>query len=370
MVAWSGLNKPLVASLLGTFVGLTIASIAVYLNSDRIRRQQSSLQEGTTDIIGFAANSKEGGDVPENAPHGCPGIQSEGAGKTDACEGCPNRALCSSGVAAKNSPQLDEIATKMKNVKHRILVLSGKGGVGKSTVATQMAWELHSRGKSVGLLDIDICGPSIPRMTGTLGSDVRSYGEGWLPVSIDGRFCVMSIGYLLPNNDDAVIWRGPKKNGLIRQFLTDVYWNDLDYLIIDTPPGTSDEHLSIVSMLQEVGVTGAIVVTTPQEISLQDVRKELNFCKQTHIPVLGLVENMAGSVFATLDPDGAKNTAEKMEVPFAGRISLSPEVLAACEHGEMIPKDTDSSKQLKTVLDACLAHISEEPTCMVPADIE
>eukprot|EP01055_Gregarina_sp_Pseudo9_P000891 Gregarina_sp_Pseudo_9__890@NODE_156_length_3937_cov_17_817599_g143_i0_p2_GENE_NODE_156_length_3937_cov_17_817599_g143_i0NODE_156_length_3937_cov_17_817599_g143_i0_p2_ORF_typecomplete_len361_score47_59ParA/PF10609_9/6_5e84AAA_31/PF13614_6/1_1e15CBP_BcsQ/PF06564_12/2_8e14MipZ/PF09140_11/3_1e12CbiA/PF01656_23/8_2e12VirC1/PF07015_11/6_1e07VirC1/PF07015_11/9_4ArsA_ATPase/PF02374_15/3_3e07ArsA_ATPase/PF02374_15/1_3e03ArsA_ATPase/PF02374_15/21AAA_16/PF13191_6/7_6e05Fer4_NifH/PF00142_18/0_0042Fer4_NifH/ len=357
MGAWDRVNRPLVAGVVGTLVGVTVA--AVWLNQADFWTSKACAKTPKK-IIGFNEQSVEGGDVPENAPTGCPGIQSEGAGKADACEGCPNRVLCSSGVATKNSPKMDEIAIKMKNVKHRILVLSGKGGVGKSTVATQVAWELHARGFSVGLLDIDICGPSIPRMTGTIGSDVRSYAEGWLPVSIDGRFCVMSIGYLLPSNDDAVIWRGPKKNGLIRQFLTDVYWNDLDYLIIDTPPGTSDEHLSIVSMLQEVGVSGAIVVTTPQEISLQDVRKELNFCKQTHIPVLGLVENMSGSVFASLDPMGAKNTAEKMNVPYAGRIDLDPCVLSACERGEILSKDSQASKQLKSVLDACLSRLKVE----------
>eukprot|EP01054_Gregarina_sp_Poly1_P000363 Gregarina_sp_Poly_1__362@NODE_1088_length_5132_cov_211_245410_g754_i0_p3_GENE_NODE_1088_length_5132_cov_211_245410_g754_i0NODE_1088_length_5132_cov_211_245410_g754_i0_p3_ORF_typecomplete_len370_score59_47ParA/PF10609_9/4_9e83AAA_31/PF13614_6/4_4e16CBP_BcsQ/PF06564_12/7_5e15MipZ/PF09140_11/1_3e12CbiA/PF01656_23/8_7e13VirC1/PF07015_11/7_2e08VirC1/PF07015_11/6_8ArsA_ATPase/PF02374_15/2_4e08ArsA_ATPase/PF02374_15/1_9e03ArsA_ATPase/PF02374_15/47Fer4_NifH/PF00142_18/0_00066Fer4_NifH/PF00142_18/5MeaB/P len=357
MVGWPVASRTVIASL---FAGAVFGCVVALGASHWIQWSSATDGDLTVDansrkLVGFNEEDKvEGGDVPENAPTGCPGIQSDGAGKADACEGCPNKQLCSSGMATKNSPKVDEIALKMKNVRHRILVLSGKGGVGKSTVATQIAWELHSRGHSVGLLDIDICGPSIPRMTGTLDSDVRSYAEGWLPVTIDGRFCVMSIGYLLPSNDDAIIWRGPKKNGLIRQFLTDVYWNDLDFLIIDTPPGTSDEHLSIVSMLQEVGVSGAIVVTTPQEISLQDVRKELNFCKQTQIRVLGLVENMAGSVFASLDPDGARKTAEKMNVPYAGKIDLDPCILSACEKGEMLPKESPAGAQLQSVLNTCL----------------
>ena len=117
--------------------------------------------------------------------------------------------------------------------------------------------------------------------------------EGWSPVYVDDNLGVMSIGFMLPSADDAVIWRGPRKNGLIKQFLTDVVWNELDYLIIDTPPGTSDEHISIVQYLKSTNVDGAIVVTTPQEVSMADVRKELNFCKKTGIPVLGIVENMA-----------------------------------------------------------------------------
>ena len=137
------------------------------------------------------------------------------------------------------------------------------------------------QGKQVGLLDIDICGPSIPRMLGLEGHEVHQSASGWSPVYVDDNLGVMSIGFMLPSKDDAVIWRGPRKNGLIKQFLTDVMWNDLDYLIIDTPPGTSDEHISIVQYLKSTRIDGAIVVTTPQEVSMADVRKELNFCRKT-----------------------------------------------------------------------------------------
>lgn len=126
-----------------------------------------------------------------------------------------------------------------------------------------------------------------------LPGQVHQSAEGWSPVYVDDNLGVMSIGFMLPSADDAVIWRGPRKNGLIKQFLTDVVWNELDYLIIDTPPGTSDEHISIVQYLKSTNVDGAIVVTTPQEVSMADVRKELNFCKKTGIQVLGIVENMA-----------------------------------------------------------------------------
>lgn len=166
-------------------------------------------------------------------------------------------------------------------MKHKILVLSGKGGVGKSTVSAQLAFALANQGKQVGLLDIDICGPSIPTMLGLVGQEVHQSASGWSPVYVEDNLGVMSIGFMLPTTDDAVIWRGPRKNGLIKQFLTDVDWGQLDYLIIDTPPGTSDEHISIVQYLKATNVDGAVIVTTPQEVAMADVRKEINFCKKT-----------------------------------------------------------------------------------------
>ncbi len=178
-----------------------------------------------------------------------------------------------------------------------MLVLSGKGGVGKSTMSTQIALSLaQDENLNIGLLDIDICGPSIPRMLGLENQEVHQSNEGWSPVYLEENLAVMSIGFMLPNKDDPVIWRGPRKNGLIKQFLTDVLWDSLDYLIVDTPPGTSDEHISIIQYLKKANVYGAIIVTTPQEVALSDVRKEINFCKKTKTTVLGVIENMSGFV--------------------------------------------------------------------------
>jgi Mrp family chromosome partitioning ATPase len=233
-------------------------------------------------------------DVPSNAPSSCPGTQSEAAGKSAGCAGCPNQSACASGEARREDPALQRARDRLSKVRHKIVVLSGKGGVGKSTVSTQLAFHLAAMGKQVGLLDIDICGPSVPQMLGLVGEEVHQSGSGWSPVYVEDNLGVMSIGFMLPDGDAPVIWRGPRKNGLIKQFLTDVDWGELDYLIVDTPPGTSDEHITAVQVLLATGVDGAVVVTTPQEVAMADVRKELNFCKKTKLPVIGLVENMSG----------------------------------------------------------------------------
>lgn len=244
---------------------------------------------------------------PSNANEGCVGPTSESAGTNKACEGCPNQKSCASG--AFNSPEAQQkelkeqeaLKSAFENVSHVVLVLSGKGGVGKSTLSAQICHALSTRGFAVGLLDVDLCGPSVPRMMGVAhqGAVVHRSGSGaWTPVYASPNLAVMSISFLLPDSDAAVVWRGPRKNALIQQFLTDTDWEGdtggLDYLVIDTPPGTSDEHISTVQFLQKAGaVSGAVVVTTPEEVSMADVRKELNFCEKTKVPVLGIVENMA-----------------------------------------------------------------------------
>lgn len=174
---------------------------------------------------------------PLDANAHCPGVNSKEAGKSSSCAGCPNQKLCASGLANKKDPAIDEIKESMKTIKHKILVLSGKGGVGKSTFSSQLALALAQDSKcQVGVLDIDLCGPSIPRMFGLEGEELHQSNLGWTPAYYEDNLAVVSIGFMLPKHDDAVIWRGPKKNGLIKQFLRDVYWGDyLDYLIIDTP---------------------------------------------------------------------------------------------------------------------------------------
>ncbi|XP_045812635.1 cytosolic Fe-S cluster assembly factor NBP35-like isoform X2 [Trifolium pratense] len=326
----------------------------------------------------------------------CPGPESDSAGKSDACEGCPNQQICATAPKGPD-PDMVAIAERMATVKHKILVLSGKGGVGKSTFSAQLAFALAARDFQVGLLDIDICGPSIPKMLGLEGQEIHQSNLGWSPVYVESNLGVMSIGFMLPNPDEAVIWRGPRKNGLIKQFLKDVYWGELDFLIVDAPPGTSDEHISIVQCLDAANVDGAIIVTTPQQVSLIDVKKEVNFCKKVGVKVLGVVENMSGLSqpisnlkFMKITDDGemkdvtewiseymrekapemlnliacsevfdssgggAIKMCNEMDVPFLGKVPLDPQLCKAAEEGRSCFTDKDcvvSAPALQKIID-------------------
>jgi len=253
--------------------------------------------------------------VPTDANDGCPGVLSSQAGKKPStCDGCPNQGRCASGSAKDEFLRRQGlISERLSQVKHKIVVLSGKGGVGKSTVTATLAQDLASRGYQVGVLDIDICGPSIPMMLGVSGMRVHESNYGWEPVINDDGILVMSVGFLLENADDAVVWRGPRKDGLIEQFLKTVNWGSLDFLIIDTPPGTSDEHISLAQHLSQARIDGAVVVSTPQAVAIADVRKEIRFCEKVGINVLGVVENMRGLTAALPDIDRTKPAANFTE---------------------------------------------------------
>lgn len=298
----------------------------------------------------------------------------------------------------------------LNDIQNIILVLSGKGGVGKSSITTQLALSLCLAGHSVGILDVDLTGPSIPRFLGLEDAKVRQAPGGWLPVEVHGAqflrplsrngddaaddkarngggmlngqldhlafatnsthsngtestsghkvgpLHAISLGFLLPSRDSAVVWRGPKKTAMVRQFLSDVKWPDLNYLLIDTPPGTSDEHISLAETLlaqtsvkasstshntthqndsalsdKKPNLAGALIVTTPQAISTADVRKEINFCHKTGIPLLGVLENMAGymceccgEVTNVFGKGGGEVMAQEMEVRFLGGVPLDP----------------------------------------------
>nr|CAG4648781.1 EOG090X0A5B [Polyphemus pediculus] len=248
----------------------------------------------------------------------------------------------------------------LKNVKHVILVLSGKGGVGKSTVSTQLALTLQLSGFKVGLLDVDLCGPSIPRMLGLQDTNSYQSSEGWVPVytSQEKTLGVMSLGFLLQDKDSAVVWRGPKKNALIKQFLTDVDWEDIDYLIVDTPPGTSDEHITIMENLKNVQCDGAILVTTPQAVAVGDVRRELTFCKKTGIKVIGILENMCGYVCPhctectnIFSSGGGEALAEMGKVPFLGRIPIDPLLTSSVENGTNFITNFQSSPTAQSFIE-------------------
>jgi len=233
----------------------------------------------------------------------------------------------------------EELKDRMGKIKHKILVLSGKGGVGKSTVATNLAVALSKAGKTVGLLDVDFHGPSIPTLLKLEGKPVYQSEEGLIPVEFPSGIKVMSVGFLLREQDEAVIWRGPMKIGFLKQLLKDVIWGELDYLVIDFPPGTGDEPLSIAQMIPECD--GAVIVTTPQNLSLNDVKKSINFCRRIKIPVLGVIENMSGlvcphcrQVINLFKHGGGEEMATKMDVPFLGRIPIDPSIVEASDLGE------------------------------------
>ncbi|TKA33581.1 Cytosolic Fe-S cluster assembly factor NBP35 [Salinomyces thailandicus] len=305
-------------------------------------------------------------------PEHCPGPESTQAGKGDACAGCPNQSICASTPKGPD-PDIPIITERLAGIKHKILVLSGKGGVGKSTFTTMLAHAFaEDESKTVGIMDTDICGPSIPKMMGVEDETIHVSSTGWEPVWVSENLGVMSVQFMLPNRDDAVIWRGPKKNGLIKQFLKDVEWGEMDYLVVDTPPGTSDEHLSVNSYLKESGVDGAVLVTTPQEVSLLDVRKEIDFCRKAGISILGLVENMSGFVCPKCThtsevfratTGGGRKLAKETGVPFLGAVPLDNRIGMACDYGESFFDnfpDSPTCKALKEVVRSVQREIGVE----------
>ena len=241
----------------------------------------------------------------------------------------------------KKQEQRKILNQRLNRIKHKIMVLSGKGGVGKSTVAVNLALALSNSGKRTGLLDIDIHGPSIPKMLNLNGTSVHSRDKTIIPVDYDANLKVMSIGLLIEDHNQALIWRGPRKFGVIRQFLTDVEWGDLDYLIIDSPPGTGDEPLTIAQLIPKAD--GAIIVTTPQELAIEDVRKSIQFCRTVALPVLGVIENMSGficphckRVYDIFGSGGGQKMAQEMGVPFLGKIPIHPAIMKAGDTGHPI----------------------------------
>ena len=227
---------------------------------------------------------------------------------------------------------------RMRDIGRKLLVLSGKGGVGKSTVAVNLAVALSKAGKKVGLLDIDVHGPSIPKLLGLEGQKVEITAKEILPINVDENLYVMSIGLLLESLDDPVIWRGPRKYGVIRQFLKDVAWGRLDYLVVDSPPGTGDEPLSIAQLVGSPAA--AVVVTTPQDLSISDVRRCVSFCKALSLPIIGIVENMSGYVCSKcgqradlFKAGGGEALAEELGLPLLGQIPIDPQVVISGDAG-------------------------------------
>jgi len=266
--------------------------------------------------------------------------------------------------AAERLKRRLRIIQNMKRIRHKFIVASGKGGVGKSTVAANLAIALAEAGHKVGLLDMDLTGPNIPSMLGIQGGELKERDGGLVPVRVRDNLHVISMQFLLPEPDAAIVWRGPIKMQIIGQFLGDVVWGDLDYLVVDLPPGSSDEPLSVAQNIPDAD--GVVLVTTPQETAVGDVRKSVNFARKLELPVLGVIENMGGLVLegrtapgaaVALDtgvgtveveadadgrfrvvvdvfaPGGGRAMAEKMDVPFLGAVPFDLQVNRAADEG-------------------------------------
>ncbi|MDH3347439.1 MAG: Mrp/NBP35 family ATP-binding protein [Desulfobulbaceae bacterium] len=262
--------------------------------------------------------------------------------------GSDKKASCGS-AGAKVAQQDLAINASLGRIKHKILVMSGKGGVGKSTVAVNLALGLAKLGYKVGLMDVDLHGPDVCRMLNLNDTfEMKQNPKGLMPPQCyNDKLKVVSLEYMMKNRDEAIIWRGPLKIQAIRQFVGDMDWGELDYLIVDAPPGTGDEPLSVAQTIPGVN---ALVVTTPQAIALADVRKSINFCKEVSMNIVGVVENMSGYVCPhcnkTMDifsSGGGEKTARDFDLPFLGRVPMDPKVVVAGDTGSpYLSSDVDS----------------------------
>ncbi len=276
------------------------------------------------------------------------------------CDNCSHEDCASCSNKPEPSEQDLNIEKFLSQVKNKLVIMSGKGGVGKSTVAADIAVLLSKKGFKVGLLDVDLHGPSIAGILGLTGIPINAVGNKMLPYQYNDNLEVMTVQSLLADNDAALIWRGPVKIGVIRQFLADTQWSPLDYLIIDCPPGTGDEPLTVVQTIPDAK---AIVVTTPQEIALADVRKSLNFCELAKIPVAGIVENMSGficpnchTVHNIFKSGGGEKLAAEKHIPFLGKIPIDPQVVESDDNGDPLDK---LSNETNVALEAIVKNLLE-----------
>jgi ATP-binding protein involved in chromosome partitioning len=264
------------------------------------------------------------------------------------------------------SPAPKGLPPKAKiDVKHVILVLSGKGGVGKSTVSTNLASALAAHGRQVGLLDLDIHGPNIPKMLGIEDQRPVVLENSMEPVHVTGNLSVMSMAFLLPDTSTPVVWRGPMKMAVIQQFLSEVNWGALDYLVVDLPPGTGDEALSIVQL--SPNVQGAVIVTTPQEVAVLDAIKAIKFIEKLDLPVIGIIENMSGMICPhcgdTIDlfgRGGGEKAAQELGVPYLGSIPLDPAMVKAGDEGRpyvLRHADTPTWKAVDAVMENLVKRV-------------
>jgi len=243
----------------------------------------------------------------------------------------------------------------LKKIKNKVLVMSGKGGVGKTSTSVNLSVALASRGYKVGIMDVDLHGPDVPRMLGLNGTPQVNEKNKLNPLSYSENLKAISIESFTPNKDDAIIWRGPLKFSAIKQFIGDIDWGNLDFLIIDAPPGTGDEPLTVAQTITDAK---AIIVTTPQEVALADVRKSINFCKTVKMEVFGLIENMSGfscphcgETVELFGSGGGEKTALQMGVRFLGKIPFDPKMVACGDSGACYQESHQDSTVTKAFND-------------------
>ncbi|MCU0853292.1 MAG: Mrp/NBP35 family ATP-binding protein [Thermoplasmata archaeon] len=281
-------------------------------------------------------------------------------------ETCSNPGAQGGALTAKGAAGPELIRKNLASVKHKLIVMSGKGGVGKSTVAVNLAVSLVRRGCTVGLLDADIHGPSVPKLLGVPNLPLNTNQAGRIvPMHVPPGLKVISMAFLLGNRDAPVIWRGPVKMGALKQFLEDVEWGELDYLIVDLPPGTGDEPLSIAQLIPSPD--GTVIVTTPQDVALLSVRKSINFARAVNLPVIGIIENMSGLTcphcgkeINVFGDGGPKEAAKEMSIPYLGRLPLTP---AIAKHG-------DAGKPFVSVPNLGVVDVFEQITEKIVSSVE
>lgn len=269
------------------------------------------------------------------------------------CGSCPKADTCTDTVKKRLYEERQLIRTRMDRIKHKIAIISGKGGVGKSTVTVNLAVALAQRGYGVGILDADVHGPSIPKMLGMKDEKLSVGPPGVFPAIGPFGIKVVSMDFLLPSEETPVIWRGPLKMGAIRQFLSEFVWGPLDFLLIDLPPGTGDEPLSVIQLIPEMD--GAIIVTIPSEASQRVVKKAISFARELKVPIIGIIENMSGFVCPNCGAEvdifkkgGGLKMAQELSVPYLGSIPLDPSICVASDEGTPFALKNPTSPAVKS----------------------
>lgn len=262
---------------------------------------------------------------------------------------------CSPGQSTEKARQEHAVKQSLNKIKNKYMVMSGKGGVGKTSVSVNIAIALANKGFKVGIMDVDLHGPDVPRMLGLNGMLELNKNQQLKPMSYSKNLAIVSVESLTVNKDDAIIWRGPIKHSAITQFIADVAWGDLDFLIIDAPPGTGDEPLTVAQTIPDAK---AVIVTTPQEISLADVRKSISFCKTVKMNIIGIIENMSGYICPhcgkTLElfgSGGGEKTAKDADIQFLGRIPFDQNIVSSADNGISFQEKYADSQAAKAFAD-------------------